>query len=140
VKADRTTVDYKTVGSTPNVDQEAWQHEIQLTAYALLIEDATSEPSPGSELVFLVKTKSPKVIVHRSPPPTQLQRDRFARLVEVYANGVSNEQYHPSPGMQCSWCGSSGFLVATVAGSGTGWGDENRRARPKSTGSGGWSL
>jgi hypothetical protein len=36
--------------------------------------------------------------------------------------------------------GSSGFLVATVAGSGTGWGDENRRARPKSTGSGGWSL
>ena len=104
VKADRTTVDYKTVGSTPNVEQEAWQHEIQLTAYALLIEDATSEASPGSELVFLVKTKTPKVIVHRSPPPSQIQRDRFARLVEVYANGVSNEQYHPSPGMQCSWC------------------------------------
>jgi putative RecB family exonuclease len=104
VKADRTTVDYKTVGSTPNVEQEAWQHEIQLTAYALLIEDATNEPSPGSELVFLVKTKSPKVLVHRSPPATQLQRDRFARLVEIYANGVTNEHYHPSPGMQCSWC------------------------------------
>jgi CRISPR/Cas system-associated exonuclease Cas4 (RecB family) len=104
VKADRTTVDYKTVGTTPNVEQEAWQHEIQLTAYALLIEDATGEASPGSELVFLVKTKAPKVIVHRSPTPTQLQRDRFARLVEIYANAVTNERYHPSPGMQCSWC------------------------------------
>ena len=104
VKSDRTTVDYKTVGATPDLADEAWQHEIQLTMYALLIEDATGEPSPGSELVFLVKTKTPKVLVHRSGPPTDTQRDRFARLVEFYANGVANEQYYPSPGMQCSWC------------------------------------
>ena len=104
VKNDRRTVDYKTVGATPNVDQEAWQHEVQLTAYALLIEDATGEASPGSELVFLVKTKTPRVIVHRTGPPSQVARDRFARLVEIYANGVTNEQYFPSPGMQCSWC------------------------------------
>jgi putative RecB family exonuclease len=104
VKADRVTVDYKTVGATPNVHQEAWQHEVQLTLYALLIEDATGEPSPGSELVFLVKTKTPKILFHEVDPPSQVARDRFARLVEIYATGVANEQYYPSPGMQCSWC------------------------------------
>ena len=46
VKADRRAVDYKTIGATPNLELEAWQHEVQLTLYALLIEDATGEPSP----------------------------------------------------------------------------------------------
>ncbi len=32
VKADGTTTDYKTVGSTPDLALEAWQHELQLTA------------------------------------------------------------------------------------------------------------
>jgi RecB family exonuclease len=104
VESDLTTVDYKTVASTPDPRLEAWLHEIQLTAYSLLVEDATGEESPGSELVFLVKTKTPKVIPHRLPPPTQVQRDKFHRLVEVYANAVANEAYYPSPGQQCSWC------------------------------------
>lgn len=104
VESDLTTVDYKTVASTPDPSLEAWLHEIQLTAYSLLVEEATGEASPGSELVFLVKTKTPKVIPHRLPPPTQAQRDKFHRLVEVYANGVANEAYYPSPGQQCSWC------------------------------------
>ncbi len=104
VKADRRAVDYKTIGATPNLELEAWQHEVQLTLYALLIEDATGEPSPGNELVFLVKTKVPKVLVHRTPAPSPVQRDRFAKLVETYATEVANERYYPSPGMQCSWC------------------------------------
>jgi putative RecB family exonuclease len=104
VKADRRGVDYKTISATPDLELEAWQHEVQLTLYSLLIEDATGEPSPGNELVFLVKTKVPKILVHRAPAPSQVQRDRFARLVEIYANGVANENYFPSPGMQCSWC------------------------------------
>lgn len=104
VESDLTTVDYKTVANTPDLTLESWLHEIQLTAYAFLVEDATGEASPGSELVFLVKTKTPKVIPHRVPAPNQAQRDRFARLVEVYANGVANEDYYPSPGMHCGWC------------------------------------
>ena len=104
VKANRTPVDYKTVGATPNPSVEAWLHELQLTAYTLLVEEATGELCPGSELVFLVKTKTPKIIPHALPPPTSVQRDRFARLVEVYANAVANAQYYPSPGMHCAWC------------------------------------
>jgi putative RecB family exonuclease len=104
VEADLTAVDYKTVASTPDLPLEAWLHEIQLTAYGLLIEEATGEAPSGSELVFLVKTKTPKVISHRLPAPSQVQRDRFARLVETYATGVANENYFPSPGMHCGWC------------------------------------
>ena len=88
VEADLTAVDYKTVASTPDLSLEAWLHEIQLTTYSLLIEEATGEPSPGNELVFLVKTKTPKVISHRVPAPDQVQRDRYARLVETYASRI----------------------------------------------------
>jgi putative RecB family exonuclease len=61
-------VDFKTCAATPNVELEAFNHELQLTAYQLLIEEATGEPVEGRELVFLVKTAKPKIIVHRIPP------------------------------------------------------------------------
>jgi putative RecB family exonuclease len=105
VKASRRVVDYKTCASTPgDLTLEAWLHEVQTTAYALLVEHATEAPGAGTDLVFLVKTKAPKIIVHPVEPPTQVQRDRFARLVEVYATGVANEAYYPSPGQHCAWC------------------------------------
>lgn len=104
VEDDLTAVDYKTVASTPNVSLEAWLHEIQLTTYTLLVEEATGKPSPGNKLVFLVKTKTPKVITHTLPAPNEAQRGRFARLVETYANGVANEDYYPAPGQHCAWC------------------------------------
>ena len=104
VKSNYSTCDYKTVASTPDLQLEAWQHELQLTAYSLLIEDATGQLPPENELVFLVKTKTPKVISHRIKAPTQIQRDRFARLVDTYASGVQHEHYYPSPGQHCAWC------------------------------------
>ena len=58
-------VDFKTCASTPDLELEAFNHEIQLTLYQLLIESATGERVDGRELVFLVKTKTPKVIVNR---------------------------------------------------------------------------
>ncbi len=104
VTAGRRVTDYKTVASTPDPALEAWLHEIQTTAYAMMVEHATDQPGAGTDLVFLAKTKTPKVIVHPVPPPTAVQRKRFAQLVEVYATGIANEHYYPSPGMQCSWC------------------------------------
>ena len=97
-------VDYKTVAATPNLEDEGWQHEVQLVAYNLLLRDATGEePGPG-ELVHLVKLKTPKIIKQVLPPVTQTQIDRFKALADVYVDGVSREDYHPSPGMQCRWC------------------------------------
>lgn len=104
VKANRRVVDYKTIAATPEVALESWLHEVQTTAYALLVEQATEQESTGTDLVFLVKTKNPKIIVHAVEPPDQTQRDRFAKLVEVYATGVANEAYFPSAGQHCAWC------------------------------------
>lgn len=98
------SVDYKTVAATPNLEDEGWQHEIQMTIYALLVKDATGEdPGPG-ELIHLVKLKSPKVIRQVLPPVTQVQIDRLKALAEVFVDGVSRQDYHPSPGMSCRWC------------------------------------
>jgi len=97
-------VDFKTVAATPVLEDEAWQNELQLTAYHLLMQDATGEePGPG-ELVYLTKTKAPKIIKQVLPPVTQVQIDRLKALAVVYVDGVSREDYHPSPGMQCRWC------------------------------------
>lgn len=104
VTSNRRVVDYKTCASTPDPALESWQHEVQTTAYALLVEHATEQASTGTDLVFLVKTKTPKIIVHPVDPPSQVQRDRFSRLVEIYATGVANESYYPSRGQHCSWC------------------------------------
>lgn len=97
-------VDYKTVAATPNLEDEGWQHELQMTIYALLVKDATGEvPGPG-ELVHLVKLKTPKIIKQVLPPVTQTQIDRLKALAETYAEGVSRQEYYPSPGMSCRWC------------------------------------
>lgn len=104
VTVGRRVVDYKTCASTPDLAVEPWLHEIQTTAYALLVEHATEAPSTGTDLVFLVKTKTPKILVHGIAPPTTVQRARFAAWVDVYANAVANDHYFPQPGMHCSWC------------------------------------
>ncbi|MBI5692035.1 MAG: PD-(D/E)XK nuclease family protein [Verrucomicrobia bacterium] len=104
VDAGRRVTDYKTVASTPDLALEAWLHETQTTAYGLLVEYTTEAPAVGTDLVFLVKTKAPKILVHSVPPPSPVQRQRFTQLVEVYANAVANEHYFPQPGQHCSWC------------------------------------
>lgn len=106
VRPGNVPVDFKTSASTPSdLDLEAFQHETQLVHYTLMLETATGEPVTGTELIWLVKTKTPKIIRHRMPPPTQEQRRRFLTLAEIVCEGVWNERFHPQPGQHCSWCG-----------------------------------
>ncbi|WPJ94379.1 PD-(D/E)XK nuclease family protein [Coraliomargarita algicola] len=97
-------VDFKTYAATPNVELEAFQHELQLTAYQLLIEEATGEAVEGRELVFLVKTAKPKIIVHRIPPATEAAKARFWLVAQAAIDGIYHERFYPQPGMACSWC------------------------------------
>lgn len=98
-------VDFKTVASTPgDLDLESFLHEVQLTAYALLLEAKTGRPVPGMEVVYLVKTKTPKVIRHRLPAPTPLQKKRFFALAGAFTEGLHAERFVPQPGMHCGWC------------------------------------
>jgi putative RecB family exonuclease len=105
IRSGNRIVDFKTSSRSPSDPAtEAWNHEIQLTAYELLFEQATGEQIAGTELVFLVKTKQPKVIRYEFNPATETARKRFKALVNTVIEGVENERFHPSPGMHCSWC------------------------------------
>lgn len=104
VRTGNRLTDFKTTGVTPNPALESWQHELQLTAYDLLIEANTGEPVSESELVFLVKTKTPKIIRQVLPRPDEVKRARFRSLAEVYVRGVERRDYHPAPGQHCAWC------------------------------------
>ncbi len=104
VRPGNVPVDYKTCAATPNLALETFQHELQLTAYQLLVEEATGEEVEARELVFLVKTKTPKVIVHRIPPADQAAKDRFWAIAQAAVDGIYHERFYPQPGMACSWC------------------------------------
>jgi len=104
VRAGNVPCDFKTCAATPNVELEAFIHELQLTGYQLLIEEATGEEVEGRELVFLVKTKTPKIIVHRIPPATEHDKARFWSIAQAAVDGIYHERFYPQPGMACSWC------------------------------------
>lgn len=104
VRPGNVPVDFKTCASTPDVELESFMHGLQLTAYQLLVEEATGEPVEARELVFLVKTKTPKIIVHRMPPADETEKRRFFGIAQAAVDGIYHERFHPQPGMQCSWC------------------------------------
>ncbi len=104
VEGDLTTVDFKSAAARPDPDNAAFDHEIQLVSYQLLMEAATGETPSSLDLVFLVKTKTPQVIRVKSPPADAHRKRRVTALLETAVEGIANDRHHPQPGMHCSWC------------------------------------
>ena len=104
VTGDMVAVDFKSAATSPNPRQAAFDHEIQMVVYQLLIERA-SGPTPKSlDLIFLVKTKEPKVIRVSSPPADKARVLRVIELLRTAVDGMADGRFHPQPGMHCSWC------------------------------------
>ena len=97
-------VDFKTTAQTPNPDRVAHQTEIQLTCYAVLYREATGKVESGFELHHLVKVKEPRLVVTPLPAVTSNQQTRLFRMMESYVEGVRQEDFVPSPGLQCMSC------------------------------------
>jgi len=104
VEGNFTPVDFKSAAAKPNPSHAAFDHEIQLVSYQLLMEAATGETPPSLDLVFLVKTKTPQVIRVSSPPADAHRKLRVVSLLETAVQGISEDRFHPQPGMHCSWC------------------------------------
>ncbi len=104
VEGDFTPVDFKSSASKPDPVNAAFDHEIQLVSYQLLMEAATGETPPSLDLVFLVKTKKPQTIRVKSPPADAHRKRRVVALLETAVEGIASNRFHPQPGMQCSWC------------------------------------
>ena len=103
VEGNFTPVDFKSAAAKPDSGNAAFDHEIQLVSYQLLLE-AIGETPPSLDLVFLVKTKTPQVIRVQSPPADTRRKQRVTALLETAVEGIANGRHHPQPGMHCSWC------------------------------------
>jgi putative RecB family exonuclease len=103
VTAAYTPVDFKSAAARPSPGTAAFDHEIQLVSYQLLLE-AIGESPPSLDLVFLVKTKEPQVIRVCSPPAGARRKTRVLNLLETAVEGIAGGRFHPQPGMHCSWC------------------------------------
>jgi len=104
VEGNFTPVDFKSAAAKPDPGNAAFDHEIQLVSYQLLMEIATGQVPPSLDLVFLVKTKTPQVIRVSSPPANEHRKRRVIALLETAVQGIARACYHPQPAMQCSWC------------------------------------
>ena len=103
VEGDFTPVDFKSAAARPDPNNAAFDHELQLVSYQLLLE-AIGETPPSLDLVFLVKTKTPQIIRVQSPPADVHRKQRVTALLETAVEGIANSSHHPQPGMHCSWC------------------------------------
>lgn len=104
VRRDHTPVDFKSAAAKPQADMAAFDHELQLVTYQLLIEATTGETPPALEVVHLVKTKIPKVVKVSVPPADAARKRRVVRLLATAVDGIAEGRFHPQPGMHCSWC------------------------------------
>lgn len=104
VQHDLTAVDYKSAAAKPDTGQASFDHELQLITYQMMIEEATGDTPLSLDLIYLVKTKTPQVIRVKTPPANEQRKQRIADLYKIAYEGITNERFHPQPGMQCSWC------------------------------------
>jgi putative RecB family exonuclease len=104
VQQDLTPVDFKTSACKPDPKTAAFDHEIQLVCYQIMIEKATGETPPALDLLFLVKTKTPQVIPVSIPPADEHRKRRVVNILETAVQGIAQGRFHPQPGMHCSWC------------------------------------
>jgi len=104
VRGDLTPVDFKSAAARPDPDHAAFEHELQLVCYQLLLEATTGERPPALELVYLVKTKVPQVLKVPVQPAGPRRKERVKAMLRAAIDGITARRFHPQPGMQCSWC------------------------------------
>ena len=96
--------DYKTSSTTPNPEKVAHTTEVQTSIYSVLYRENTGKMEKGIQLIHLVKTKLPKVILTDLPSMSDEQEQRLHTLIDGYVKGIQREDFLPSPGLQCSYC------------------------------------
>ena len=104
VQHDLTAIDYKSAAAKPDAGHAAFDHELQLVTYQMMIEEATRDTPPSLDLIYLVKTKIPHVIRVKTPPADDQRKQRVAGLYKIAYECITTERFYPQPGMQCSWC------------------------------------
>lgn len=104
VRGDLVPVDFKSAGSRPDPEFAAFDHEMQLVSYQLLLESGTGMTPPSLDLVYLVKTVKPQVCRVSAKPADRHRKDRVIRMLDSAVEGIASGRFHPQPSLACGWC------------------------------------
>ena len=79
-------------------------HEIQLSCYAYLLRHNSSVHEAGLEIRSLVKTKIPKVELHRYAVRNEKHFGRLFAVVRAYIDDLDSGRFLFRPGLGCAMC------------------------------------
>lgn len=95
-------VDFKT--SSRSAPPLEISHEIQLSCYSLLFRALTGRAEAELQIRSLVKTKTPKVDVHRYPARSAAHFSRLFAILREYLDALDRGRFNFRPGWGCSMC------------------------------------
>lgn len=101
VQHDLTAKVYKSAAARSDAGHAAFNHELQLVTYQMMIEEAMGNTPPSLDLIYLVNTKTPQVI---RVPANEQRKQRVAELYRISYEGITIKRFHLQSGMQCTWC------------------------------------
>ena len=96
-----TLVDFKTAASESLVTDQA--HAVRLTLYSLLLQ-GNGHDHVETEIRQLVKTKTPKICVHRFGERSDQQTQQFIDLCREYLDSLDRGVFNYRPCWSCSMC------------------------------------
>ncbi len=79
-------------------------HEIQLSCYAYLLRHNSAAHEAGLEIRSLVKTKIPKVELHRYAVRNEKHFGRLFAVVRAYIDDLDSGRFLFRPGLGCAMC------------------------------------
>ena len=94
--------DFKTAARSSS--QLDLMDELQLSCYSYLLRQTFGRVESGLEICRLIKTKTPKVELTRYAPREETHFARLFSVIRAYLDAISNNRYHISPGLGCSFC------------------------------------
>ena len=104
VRANGSIVDYKTAARTPDEELTRFTHGLQLSLYARLYRECTGKREEGLELHHLIKTKAPKVEVHRYGTVGDQEMENTLQTLHRFVDAVEAEDWTASPNFMCGSC------------------------------------
>ncbi len=95
-------VDFKTAARSGASLEIA--HEIQLSCYAYAFRQVYGETEQELQIRSLIKTKTPKVEIHRYPARDDTHFRRLFAVIRSYLDDLHSNRFVFRPGWTCSMC------------------------------------
>ncbi|HBO45212.1 MAG TPA: hypothetical protein DD670_15050 [Planctomycetaceae bacterium] len=95
-------IDFKTAASSAEPAEVT--HEVQLSSYAYLFRHVSGRIESELQIRSLVKTKTPKILMHRYPARGDTHFARLFALFREYLDALDARRFNYRPGWTCASC------------------------------------